>query len=99
MYKLFFTLVLTLTTVVAAAFPTKVKVLKEPNLASSEGIEVVLTTNKGTITASHKHPVYKALGQAKKGQCLMLETESESTADFNRKVDASGVNSVSKTKC
>ena len=83
----------------AAAFPTKVKVLKDPDLLSSEGTQVILKTSKGSLTASYRHPAYPALSKAKKGQCLILETESETTADFGKKVDQSGVNTVTPTRC
>ncbi len=84
---------------VAGAFPTKVKVLKDPDLLSSEGTQVILKTSKGSLTASYRHPAYAGLSKARKGQCLILETESESTADFGKKVDQSGVNTVTTTRC
>ncbi len=83
----------------AFAFPTKVKLLKAPDLLSSEGTEVVVTTNKGTVTTSYRHPAYQALSRAKKGQCLTLETDSESTVDFGKKLDASGVSTVTNARC
>lgn len=83
----------------AFAFSTKVKVLKAPDLTSSEGTEVVLTTNKGTVTTSYRHPAYKALSRAKKGECLNLETDAESTVDFGKKLDASGVSMVTEVRC
>lgn len=83
----------------AFAFSTKVKVLKAPDLNSSEGTEVVLTTNKGTVTTSYRHPAYKALSRARKGDCLNLETETESIPEFNQKLDRSGVMTVTKVRC
>ena len=99
MYKSFIAVLLVFTATAALAFPTKVKVLQEPNLLSSEGTELLLTTNKGTITVSYRHRAYQPLTKFKKGQCLILETESESDIEFNRKLDGSGVSSVVKTRC
>lgn len=83
----------------AIAFPTKVKLLKAPDLMSSEGTEVVITTNKGTVTTSYRHPAYQALSRARKGECLNLETDSESTVNFGMKLDASGVSTVTRVRC
>ena len=60
---------------------------------------MVVRTNKGTISVSSKYPAYQALARVKKGQCLTLETDSESDIEFNKKVDLSGVSSVYSAKC
>lgn len=83
----------------ALAFPAKVKVLKTPDLANSEGTQVVVKTDKGTIAVSSKFPAYQALSRVKVGQCLTLETDSESDIEFNKKLDHSGVSSVYSVKC
>ena len=81
------------------AFPTKVKVLKAPDVASSEGTELVLTTNKGTVTVSSQQAAYQQLLSVRKGQCLILESESESDIEFNQKLNRSGLSSIKKTNC
>lgn len=93
--------VLMLLTVTAAnSFPTKVKLLKDPNYASSEGVSVLVTTDKGTIEEGmNEWGVYDAFSKAKKGSCYILETESESQVKFNKKVDKSDVRSIKKTSC
>lgn len=83
----------------AQAFPTKVTITKNPDLASSEGAQVVAFTNKGTVTVSSKYPAYKILANSKKGECYILETDSESVMDFNKKTDRSEVSTVKKTRC
>ncbi len=99
MRKTLYACLLMLAATAAFAFPTKVKVLKEPNFMSSDGTEVVLTTNKGTVTVPYKHRAYNALKTVKKGQCLNLETDSESEVEFNLKVDQSGLSAVFKVAC
>lgn len=83
----------------AIAFPTKVKLTADPNYANSDGAEVFVATNKGSLTISIKHPAYEAFGKLRKGACLNLETDSESNIEFNKKVDWSGISSVFKTRC
>ena len=83
----------------AMAYPTTVKLLKEPDLASSKGAQAIVRTSKGTIAVSSKYPAYQQLAKVKAGQCLVLETFSESYVEFNKKVDQSGVASAEVTKC
>lgn len=84
---------------VASAFPTKVRVTAPPDMVSSSGTELVLKTNKGTVTVGYKDPSYQVLSRATVGQCFVFETETETTVDFNRKVNKSGLVTVNKAKC
>ncbi|MCY1173861.1 hypothetical protein D9M73_140400 [compost metagenome] len=99
MHKSAIALALVLAATAASAFPTKVKMTKDADLASSEGVYVQVTTNKGRVTVNNKWPAYRVLSRAKKGECYILETDSESTVDFNMKPDESGVSTVTKTRC
>jgi hypothetical protein len=89
----------TLLATAAQAFPTKVKLTADPNFLSSEGTQVVVSTNKGQITVGMNHPAYSAFTKVKKGACLNLETDSESYVEFGKKMDWSGISSVYKTRC
>lgn len=94
----FFFLLVVMST--ANAFPTKVKLLKDPNYASTEGTSVIVTTDKGTIEeGQNAWGVYDAFDKAKKGECYNFETETESEVKFNKKLDKSGVKSIKKVKC
>ena len=83
----------------ALAFPTKVRVTEKPDLLSSEGTEVFVKTNRGSVTIDYRNPVYHVLARAKVGQCFIFETETETNVDFNRKVNKSGLNTVTKSRC
>ena len=84
----------------ANAFPTKVKLLKDPNYASTEGTSVIVTTDKGTIEeGQNAWGVYDSFEKAKKGECYTFETETESEVKFNKKLDKSGVKSIKKVSC
>ena len=99
-YRAFAGLFLLLAFSVANAFPTKIKLLQDPNYARSEGTSVLVTTDKGTIEEGmNDWGVYDAFEKAKKGQCYIFETETESTVKFNKKLDQSGIKSIKKTNC
>lgn len=83
----------------ALAFPTKVKLTADPNFANSDGTEVFVATNKGSLTISLKHPAYQAFTKLHKGACVNLETSSESWIEFNKKLDQSGISEVYKAHC
>lgn len=83
----------------AMAFPTKVKIMKEPDLASYEGTKVGIVTNRGSLLISYKDPAYNVMSRAKTGQCFILETDTEDTVNFNKKVDESGVSTIKKSRC
>ena len=70
----------------------------------SEGQEVVIRTDKGTITASTGpdgvgiyQPFVDKAGV--KGDCYVFETESESDVRFNAALDQSGARSVRPSPC
>ena len=89
-----------LSTTAANSFPTKVKLLKDPNYASTEGTSVIVTTDKGTIEeGQNQWGVYDAFEKAKKGSCYIFETETESNVKFNKKLDKSDVRSIKKVNC
>ena len=99
-YSIFAGLFMLLAFSVAHAYPTKVKLLKDPIYASTEGTSVIVTTDKGTIQEGmNPWGVYDAFEKAKKGQCYIFETETESTVQFNKKLDKSGVRSIKKVSC
>lgn len=99
MNKLFIAISMIVLATSANAFPTKVKLTDDANYLMTEGESVTLFTNKGKIEFSTKSPLYNFFSTAKKGQCFILETDSESTADFNKGMDKSMVNTVTKTSC
>jgi hypothetical protein len=99
-YRLFTAFFLFLVMSVANAFPTKVKLTQDADYYTTEGITVIVKTNKGTIEVDNgESGLYKSFTNAKKGTCFILETESESTVDFNKKVGLSKTSTVTKTKC
>lgn len=88
---------------IAAAFPTTVRLSSNPEFRN-EGQEVVIRTNKGTVTASTSADgdlVYHAFIQkgAVKGACYVFETETETDVQFNVRTDQSGTRSVKKVPC
>lgn len=91
--------VLVLLAVSANAFPTKVKLLDDSNYAVTEGESVTLFTNKGELEFGMNSPLYNYFEKAKKGQCFIFETESESTISFNKPKDKSGTVTVTKVSC
>lgn len=91
--------VLVLLAVSANAFPTKVKLLDDSNYAVTEGESVTLFTNKGELEFGMNSPLYNYFEKAKKGQCFVFETESESTISFNKPKDKSGTVTVTKVSC
>jgi len=98
--RIFAFVLIVLFATIANAYPTKVKLLKDPNYASTEGTSVIVTTDKGTIEEGmNDWGVYDAFKKAKKGQCYVFETETESDVEFNKKIDKSGVKSIKKVKC
>ena len=99
MKKALLALALTICASSVLAFPTKVKVIKAPDLLSTEGQELGLTTNKGLVTVFSGQDVYMELTKVKKGQCLILETNTETEVEFNKKPGLSGVASIQKVRC
>lgn len=83
----------------ANAFPTTVKLLSDPNYTETEGETVVLQTNKGRLEFGMDTQIYNDIERAKKGQCYEFETETESNVEFNKRVDRSGAQSVTKVRC
>lgn len=105
--KIFPQLMLTVLTLAAAstamAFPTTVFLTANPQFIN-EGQEVVVRTNKGTVTASTGPDggrIYQVFTQkgAVKGACFVLETETETDVEFNLKTDKSGSRSAKKVAC
>ncbi|MDI1269482.1 MAG: hypothetical protein PSV40_10345 [Polaromonas sp.] len=87
----------------AMAFPTTVRLTANPQFVN-EGQEVVIRTNKGSVTAStgpEGNQIYQAFTQkgAVKGACFILETERETDVEFNLKTDKSGASSAKKVNC
>jgi hypothetical protein len=99
MNKLLIAISLVILATSANAFPTKVKLTQDPNFAMTEGTSVTLFTDKGKLEFGMKSHLYNSFDSAKKGQCFIFETESESTTEFNKKVDKSLAVSVTKTSC
>ena len=85
---------------VAMAFPTKVRLLADPDYRH-EGNELHLRTNKGKVIVSHENQdVYAVfLQNARKGDCFVLETESDWLVEFNKALDESLVRSAAKIDC
>lgn len=100
-YRFIAASLLVLASTCASAFPTKVKLTAAPDFRN-EGTELVLRTDKGTVsvTATDAEAVYQAfVSGGRKGECFVLETETETDVRFNVGIDKSGVRSVRKVAC
>lgn len=105
--KTFPQFLLTILTLAAAsmamAFPTTVRLTANPQFIN-EGQEVVIRTNKGTVTAStgpdggRIYQVFTQKGTVK-GACFVLETQTETDVEFNLKTDRSGAMSATRVSC
>ena len=96
--------VLSFASVTAAwSFPTTARLTQAPQFRN-EGQEVLIRTDKGTITASTRpdgvgiyQPFVEKAGV--RGACYAFETESETDVLFNAKLDQSGARSVRPVPC
>ena len=84
----------------ALAFPTKVRLTHEAQ-PINRGKAMLLFTNKGTATVVSGNPAFDSFAArpGKKGECYVLETESESSVEFNVGPDDSQARSVEKVAC
>lgn len=99
-YTISITILMLLSTTAANSLPTKVKLVEDPNYASTEGTSVIVTTDKGTIEeGADSWHVYEVFKRAKKGYCYILETETKSSVMFNKKADKSGVKFTKQVNC
>jgi hypothetical protein len=94
---------LLVSTTAAWSFPTTARLTQAPEFRS-EGQEIVIHTDKGTITASTGPDgvgIYQPFvnRQAKRGECFAFETESETEVEFSRAVDKSLARSVKPAQC
>jgi phosphate-selective porin len=89
----------------ASAYSTKVKVTKEPDYTFASGKGLLVTTNKGTVAIEKRlggafdGDAYSSFKGAQPGNCFVLETESESTVEFNKSLGQSGAMTATKVKC
>jgi len=95
----FFVIALVVATA-ANAYSTKVKITKAPDFSHAGGKGLLVSTNKGTVAIEKRiEEVYSAFKDVKPGTCFILETESESTVEFNKPLGQSGTMTATKTKC
>lgn len=87
-------------TTAANSLPTKVKLVEDPNYTSTEGVTVLVSTDKVTIEEdADSWRVYEVFKRAKKEYCYILETETKSSVMFNKKADKSGVKFTKQVSC
>ena len=84
----------------ALAFPTKVRLTHDAQ-PINRGKAMLLFTNKGTATVVSGSPAFDSFAArpGKKGECYVLETESESSVEFNVGPEDSQARSVEKVAC
>ena len=82
------------------AFPTKVRLTHEAQ-PINRGKAMLLFTHKGTATVVSGTQAFDAFAArpGKKGECYVLETESESSVEFNVGPEDSQARSVEKVAC
>lgn len=94
-------LALVFTAGLAQAWPTKVQLITKPDWIS-DGVYVVLRTDKGSVTSSEQDGnLYQAaMGRdVGKGTCFILETEMEAHVRFNVGPDKSQAHSAQRVPC